>query len=120
MPWTYHQRTGRMEFGKSLVGTGYSGKGTAMNNPAKEKEKAQGPIPRGKWAIGRAYQHKDLGKITMSLGPVGHDAHGRTAFRIHGDNRAHNNTASSGCIILGPTVRSRIDSSADRVLEVVE
>ncbi len=53
----------------------------------------------------------------MNLDPVGHDALGRTDFRIHGDNVNHD--ASHGCIILGPLIRRAIADSADKVLEVV-
>ena len=44
-------------------------------------------------------------------------AHGRTLFRIHGNNQR--NDASEGCIVLPPNVRRLIAVSADRRLEVV-
>ena len=56
----------------------------------------------------------------MSLTPVGHLAHGRTAFLIHGDSIKHPGDASEGCIILGPHIRTRIAASGDTVLNVIE
>ena len=56
----------------------------------------------------------------MSLTPVGHLAHGRSAFLIHGDSTKHPGDASEGCIIFGPHIRQRIATSGDTVLNVVE
>lgn len=56
----------------------------------------------------------------MNLDPVGHAAHGRTLFRIHGDSRLSPGTASEGCIILPRHVRAQISASGDIDLVVVE
>lgn len=56
----------------------------------------------------------------MVLSPDGHNAHGRTAFLIHGDSRTNPGNASEGCIVLPPAVRIRIAQSGDTTLEVVE
>lgn len=117
--WTYEQTTGRMSHDGVLVGTGYSGRGSGKDNPEMEDVVGVGPIPRGQWHIGPAYDHPHLGPVVMNLTPVGHDAHGRSAFRIHGDSIAHPGEASDGCIIQGHDVREKIASSADRVLLVV-
>jgi hypothetical protein len=53
----------------------------------------------------------------MDLTPLGHNANGRSDFRIHGDNSTH--TASTGCIILPPHVRQQISASGDNVIDVV-
>ena len=42
----------------------------------------------------------------MYLWPVGHNAHGRSALMIHGDNKT--GTASKGCVIIGRATRERI------------
>ena len=56
----------------------------------------------------------------MNLTPEnGTDTLGRDLFRIHGDNSAHNHTASHGCIVTGPNVRNLINNGSDRVLRVV-
>jgi hypothetical protein len=53
----------------------------------------------------------------MNLDPLpGTDMFGRSLFRIHGDNSAHN--ASHGCIILSRKLRDQIAASQDRLLDV--
>jgi YD repeat-containing protein len=80
----------------------------------------------GSNAFDMAYSYDPAGNIlteTYPLGPHrylnGNNALGRTLLRIHGDNAAHNHTASTGCIIEGPNVRNRIANSNDNCLKVV-
>ena len=121
MPWQYSQKTTELTHNGESIGSGYSGKkGIWRNNPAMEMVKNKGPIPRGQYRIGAARRHPAKGPVTMSLTPVGHRAHGRTAFLIHGDSVKHPGDASEGCIILGPHLRMRIAGSGDTVLNVVE
>lgn len=117
--WTYHQRSGELTRNGAYEATGYSGTGTGRNRPEAQAVIATGPIPRGKYKIGKAYKHDHLGPMVMNLDPMdGTDTHGRTLFRIHGDNARHD--ASHGCIILGPSMRKEIAESKDHELEVVE
>jgi|SRR5438067_6173148 len=116
MPWQYSQRTGNLYRDTVWVGAGYSGAGWGRNNPELEEVRNLGPIPRGRYRIGAAHDTADHGPHVMALAPVLHNAHGRTGFLIHGDNSTH--TASQGCIILGPHIRSQISESADTELEV--
>jgi hypothetical protein len=51
------------------------------------------------------------------LEPVGHNALGRSLFRIHGDNAQ--NDASHGCVILPRNIRELIWNSGDRALTVI-
>jgi hypothetical protein len=118
MPWTYHQRTGRLVRNGHVVATGYSGHGHGINNPNLEQMRNVGPIPRGRYMIGAPYNSAGHGPHVMALTPNGHAAHGRDNFLIHGDNGAGNRSASEGCIILGPDARRRISSSGDNVLNV--
>jgi hypothetical protein len=115
--FTYRQSDGQLLHNGEFVGTGYSGHAAGRNNPAEESDQGIGPIPRGEWKIGPAYDHPHLGPCVMNLDPVGHDAHGRSAFRIHGNNAA--NDASLGCLVAGPTIRHFIRDSGDTDLEVV-
>jgi hypothetical protein len=109
MPFTYSQSTGRFSRDGKLIGVGYSGIGAGLDNPAMEAVVKTGPIPAGDWTIDTARDGGHLGPEVMNLEPVApFDAHGRTLFRIHGDNHAANHTASDGCIILGPQFRTRI------------
>lgn len=120
MPWTYSQSTGQLRHNGALVGTGYSGAGwttaAGRNNAAMQGTPNQGPIPAGQWNIGNAYSHASKGPTAMNLTPSGHNALGRSAFMIHGNNVQNN--ASQGCIILGPAFRQAIAASNDHVLTV--
>lgn len=120
MPWTYSQSTGQLRHNGVVVGTGYSGAGTTAasgrNNPVMQGTPNQGPIPAGTWNVGNAFAHPQKGPTSMNLTPVGHNALGRFAFMIHGNNVQNN--ASQGCIILGPGLRQQIANSGDHVLVV--
>lgn len=121
MPWVYNQSTGELSHNGVVVATGYSGAGligtTGRNNPAMEATPDAGPIPAGQWDIGPAANSPNTGPNTITLTPTGHNAHGRTNFRVHGNNPTNN--ASHGCIIMPPAVRQQIINSADTVLNVV-
>ena len=118
MPWQYSQSTGQLTHNGQLVSTGYSGAGVGQDNTAMEATPSVGPIPRGAYTIGSPHQGINTGPHVMDLTPSGHNALGRTSFQIHGDNSTH--TASSGCIVMGPAVRTQISNSGDNVLNVVD
>lgn len=117
MTWGYFQRTGDIVHNGQYVGKGYSGYGGCCNQSWAEDRKNEGPIPRCEYAIGPA--NGDKGPYTMSLTPVGHRAHGRTGFLIHGDSRKFPGTASTGCIVLLYDIRKKISESGDTDLEVI-
>jgi hypothetical protein len=121
MPWEFEQSTGRLKRDGRVVATGYSGAGgpgsAYRNNPRHEGVKDKGTIPAGRYRIGRPRTSEKTGPHVLDLSPVGHNAHGRTAFQIHGNNKANN--ASNGCIILPPGVRKQISWSGDAELVVV-
>jgi hypothetical protein len=105
----------------SLLAAGYSGLEECKNQPDCEVIRDRGPIPRGHWAIGAPHD-RDHSPYCLGLDPVGHDAHGRTAFLIHGDGKPGTpleGRASHGCIILPRWAREWIWVSADHQLEVV-
>ena len=116
--WTYEISTGALRRDGELVGHGYSGKkGRWRNNPAACHEKAAGPIPPGRYRIGRPRQSARTGPHVMDLTPIGHDALGRSALQIHGDNRRGD--ASSGCIVANRPIREHVSTSWDDVLEAI-
>lgn len=123
MSWTYQQSTGKLlDPAGDWVGTGYSGNGAGLNNPAMQEVPEVGPIPAGMWAIGAAAQVPVLGPVVMHLqpSPAGAlDPFGRSGFFIHGDNADESHTASCGCIVLGPADRRLMAASPDRNLEVI-
>lgn len=119
--WIYNQATGLLSRDNKKIYTGYSGYGHTLeegrNNPLMENVAAKGPIPKGLWKITEKYDSNKVGKYALVLVPVGHNAHKRSAFRIHGNNKSNN--ASNGCIILPLNIRELIWESGDRDLRVV-
>lgn len=117
MTWYYNSRTGSVFHPLiGIIGKGYSGTDVGRDNPEAENLREVGAIPRGKWRIGLAYTHNKLGVLCMNLAPIGHNAFGRSSFRIHGDNKK--NDASTGCIILNRKIRQMISDSNDTSLIV--
>lgn len=117
--WTYSQSTGKLSLNGKVVATGYAGRGAAKNNPDKQCAKNEGPIPRGKYSIGPAHNHKVLGPVAMFLNPNrGNNMCGRDGFFIHGPGKTPG--ASHGCIHLETSVRLKINSSKDKTLVVVK
>ena len=111
MTWAYSQTSGVIRHNMIDVGSGYSGFGEGKNNPAMEAVENYGPIPQGRYLIGKAYDHPHLGPCVMNLTPTkGTTAFGRTDFRIHGDNLSHD--ASHGCIILNHDIREMLNNVA--------
>lgn len=118
MAWRFVSSTGELRDSDGVhVWTGYSGHGEGRDNPAMEAVPAVGPIPSGLWSIGPPHNSDHTGPFSMALTPVGHDAHGRSAFLIHGDNKTRD--ASHGCVIVPRPIRERIWNSGDHQLEVV-
>jgi hypothetical protein len=119
MHWLYNQKTGQLRDpqGRLCPSRGYSGSGPYKNLPEAEHIPGAGPIPRGAYAIGPATSTR--GPLTLPLAPVGHNARGRTLFRIHGDSAKHPGEASSGCIILARPLRAAINSCPNKLLLVV-
>jgi hypothetical protein len=125
--WIWDQSAGRLTLNGVFVSNGYAGKGRGKNNPALQGERGVGPLPRGKYRIGKPRNSERTGKFIMDLFPIDatpgdtrHDATGRAAFQIHGDSIRAPGTASSGCMILPLAIRQRIARSGDDILEVVE
>lgn len=121
--WIYQISTGDLtDPAGDSIGTGYSGNGADLDNPAAEGEVGHGPIPQGWWSIGAFFEDSDKGPIVCHLTPQeGNTMDGRQGgFMIHGDNKAMNHTASDGCIILSHVLRQTIASSADRTLLVIK
>lgn len=121
MTWTYTQLRGQILNNGEFVGTGYSGYGVSKNNPDDEALQAEGPIPRGQWKIVRWDDHHgEKGPQVAVLEPVDHDAHGRSAFLIHGDSSEHPGQASHGCIIANREIRDQWRASGDTDILVTE
>ena len=101
-------------------GRGYSGTGTGLNNPDMQNQRDIGPLPQGYYTIGTPYNSTRLGDSVLPLTPdTDNEMYGRDNFLIHADNNAHNNTASTGCIILRQEYREQIAESGVNRLHVV-
>jgi len=119
MSWRFDQSSGEITHNGRFICRGYSGAGVGKNNPTLEGRVAVGPIPAGRWRIsGPPYNSPNVGPYVLRLSPVGHAAHGRSAFLIHGDSAKRPGIASKGCIIAPRNVRELIWRSGDRDLEV--
>lgn len=121
--FTFQQSTGQLTKDGVAFGSGYSGMGEGVDNPADQYVPNVGPIPQGKYTIGAPI---DLtggphGPFVLPLTPDKSDVlEGRSGFLIHGDNTHANHTASKGCIIMPYAVRLRISKSGDNQLTVIE
>lgn len=118
--WIYSQSTGKLwDKNGKFYHQGYAGKGEGKNNPDQEGVPFVGPIPRGKYVIGEAYNSPDKGPLVMTLRPIDHDALGRTDFLVHGDSIKNPGEASEGCVIMPRYVRAQINDSDDKEFFVV-
>jgi hypothetical protein len=123
MAWKYSQSTGKLvNPSGSLVGTGYSGHGEGLNNPAMQNVADVGPIPQGRWTIGTFFDDPGgKGPLVAHLTPWSvTKTFGRSGFMVHGDNEAMNHTASEGCVVLAKINREQILACDDRLLTVTE
>ncbi len=119
MSWKDSQCSGQLcSPAGSAVGSGYSGRGAGLNNPAQQAVADVGPIPQGEWSIGAFFDDPHgKGPIVAHLTPVSlTQTFGRSGFMIHGDNEMLNHSASEGCVVLPRALRQMIMSSADRAL----
>jgi hypothetical protein len=117
----YEQSTGKLYSDiRHLFGIGYSGYGEGKNNPSMENIKMTGPLPKGKYIVGKPYDSSHTGPFTLPLTPFeDNNMYGRSDFKIHGDSISAPGTASNGCIILPRSVRVLINNCTDKILEVV-
>jgi hypothetical protein len=119
--WIYEQSTGNMFFNNTIVGTGYSGNTSGVNNPSEQDVQFIGPIPEGYYTFGSPQTPISiLGPYALPLTPnAGNMMYGRAGFFIHGDTPQHNFSASEGCIIMPLSVRQMMASSGQNNLQVV-
>jgi RHS repeat-associated protein len=128
--WTYSQSSQQLSHtdgsgNTTNEGSGYSGNGDGLNNPAMQGVQNVGPIPQGKYTI-NPQQNNVTGNGTslpnsMTLTPdPSNNMFGRGGVLIHGDNSNGDNSASEGCIILNRSIRNKIANSGDNSLNVTQ
>jgi hypothetical protein len=111
--WIYRQKTGELLHDDQHIAVGYSGFSAGKNDPLAQHLVGIGPIPRGVYWIGEAFESAQHGPHSMRLIPVtGTETFGRMGFLIHGDSIEASGSASHGCIVVALKVRERI--SEDR------
>ena len=92
-----------------------------MNNPDMQYVRGVGPLPQGRYHIDGVYNSKQVGPYALILRPEpGTDTKGRGDFRVHGDNKSGNHSASNGCIIMPRGVREQMWLFKDHTVQVVE
>lgn len=125
----YSQSLTKVWLAGLIVGSAYSGNGEGLNNPLMEQIEGHGPIPRGLWTIDRwtgtatytDHKGRNLGPQVAILRPSGHDAHNRSGFLWHGDNKLMNFTASDGCLVSARVIRDHLAEAfaIHKTLEVI-
>jgi len=120
--WQFSQTRGTITSAAgAVIGTGYSGHGPGVDNPAMQTVRNVGPLPVGHYTFGELIPtDPKLGEYVIPLIPdPSNQMYGRSGFFWHGDNSAHNESASEGCIVSAFTTRQEAYESADHSLEVV-
>lgn len=125
--FTYSQDSGVFTDGVFLA-FGIAGNGDGLNNPEMENVQFVGPLPKGNYFIGKAFDHPKLGVNTFILTPAPtNQMYGRSAFFIHAleftATLLQPGRSSDGCICLEHDDRARLAmlvSGGDQTLEVIE
>lgn len=120
MPWVYKVSVHKFYLnGTFQFDAEYSGRPEFWNDSANECVSNKGPLPRGTYTIGPAFNHPRTRAYTMRLTPfIENQMCGRDGFMIHGNSVAHPTQASDGCIILNLSGRKIINGSTDKILVV--
>ena len=109
---TYSQSSGEWKLRAVVLAVGYSGEGLARNTPAKEGMILRGPIPRGKYLVGKPFRFR--GKLIMRLRPAKPTARKQRYY-------LHTGPESKGCINI-PAEKvapiARIVENGERELQV--
>ena len=90
----------------TIVGCGYSGAASALNDIHKQNLAKVGPLPAGLYTIAEVYDDPERGQHTCMLEPARSNImYGRSGFLIHGDTKEEAHNASEGCIVAPYWVR---------------
>jgi RHS repeat-associated protein len=126
LDWVWSQSAGTMTNTNNpgvVVGSGYAGHGSGVNNPAMQSSPGIGPLPQGSYTIGSQQTNTTGSGVvlpgSMRLMPdASNNMLSRSGFLIHGGSMA-TQSSSAGCIVLPPNVRNLIGGSGDNRLVVV-
>jgi hypothetical protein len=96
--WGYFSTTDPRILPPYVMGVGYSGNLSSLNNPSCQEAINQGPLPAGLYTI--TYTDSQKGPLTHHLTPdLGNKMYYRGGFLNHGDDPFEDHTASDGCIV---------------------
>jgi hypothetical protein len=113
---TYSQISGEMRSSTGeLLGSGYSGHGDGINNPAMQSIHNTGPLPQGVYTINPPVNTTTHGPYVMWLTPDPVNVmFGRSGFGIHADEIANpgKRLASTGCVVMSGGARIAIWTAA--------
>ena len=126
LDWIYSQSTGGIHYWGGMIpeyyGTGYAGRGEALNNPAMQGVENVGLLPSGFYTIGPMQNYTTTSGSVLSNAmvltpfPTTDLLNRPGGFLIHGDNANGNQLASTGCIVLQLSIRNQINNSSERIL----
>jgi Protein of unknown function (DUF2778) len=126
--WTFVQRSGKLyDPSGKYIATGYAGGACGahpegVNNPDMADQHNIGPLPQGTYTFGEPIgKHPKLGLFVIPLIPdPSNNMFGRSGFFLHGDLvKGPAESASDGCIIMGPAYRHACAESPDQQIQVV-
>jgi len=119
--WTFVQRTGEVLHNDAHFCFGYAGaQPDGYNNPEAQAIHNVGPLPCGRYTMGKPYDSPHTGPFTIPLMPNAQNTmYGRSEFKIHGDDVKNPGHGSDGCIVLSRTNRQLMWESGDDDLLVV-
>src|SRR2546428_8933980 len=110
MPFKYEISSGQIRHNDAYLGTGWAGQGEFKSDPNSTDVPDRGPLPRGRYTIGRAYHHDHLGRVVMNLEPYHtNQMFHRADFRIQGASILNPETSSKGCMVQIRSVREAIN-----------
>ena len=117
----YNQSTGVLTTNENkFIAEGYAGHGLGKNNPSMESVKMVGPLPKGRYMVGKPYDSSNTGPFTLALIPdPKNKMYARSGFAIHGDSISAPGTASHGCIIMPRNIRESINKGTDKIIDVI-
>ena len=116
--WQYSQSSGELSRSAGSYSCSWFGYSGAFPFSWPDYVVSKGPIPLGKYTIGKPTDEK--GPLTLPLTPDPSNAmHSREGFLIHAENASHPAHSSEGCIIQCEPARQAVVDSQDYELEVV-
>jgi hypothetical protein len=122
--WVFSQSTGQLSYvdsdgNSTYIGSGYSGYGAGLNNPAMQNVPNIGPLPQGNYNIGPQQNNGPL-RESMRLTPnPGNQMFNRWGFLIHGPHANDHKDSSNGCPIFQKSIRDQIGNNDDKCFQVV-